>query len=123
MKRFLVIEDNGIGYLVNYNGNDTLSFLQKSVDGLIACAPARIGSADVWVNDEGLYNPNFSTNFYASLITCQRLVGPAVVASSDEAGETQSVPEFVLDWLRFQGLIIHEVANIDDVIRLRPVVA
>jgi len=91
MIEFLLIESNGMAYLVE-SEESTLATLQTLVDGLVECVIAdkhTLGfEADVWVNEEGFYREDFSINPVASFLTGRQIVGPAVLARSSKEGKT-----------------------------------
>jgi len=71
-------------------GDNTLHTLQTLVEGLVDLVAFQIEGNyfDLWVNDEGLYRPNFSLNFAATMFAGRGLVGPAVITRSSDDGET-----------------------------------
>ena len=109
--QFILIEDTGDAYLVN-SGDDTLSTLQSLVDGLIECVTATKATlgfdADVWVNEEGLYRPDFGINLVASFMTGRQLVGPAVIAKSTPQGKTTGLTLTNLYTLINDGLMLND---------------
>lgn len=68
----------------------TLKVLQTLVDGYVDCVvPEGETSIDMWVNDEGLYRPDFVRNTEASYLARRVLVGPIALAKSNRnTGET-----------------------------------
>lgn len=71
----------------------TLKVLQTLVDGYVDCvAPAgdlNEPSIDMWVNDEGLYRPDFVRNTEASYLAQMMIVGPVALAKANrKTGET-----------------------------------
>ena len=107
---FVVIEQTGYSFVTD-SGTDTLATLQLLVDGLVECVtpnPKVLGftCADVWVNEEGLYRPDFSINLVASYITGRQLVGPAVLARSTSQGRTVGLTERQLERLAADGLFL-----------------
>lgn len=74
-------------------GRDSLSFLQELVDGLVESVSAEPG-IDIWVNEEGLYRPDFFTNHFASFLAGTRLVGPGVLTGVSKGGETIAIPNY-----------------------------
>ena len=87
-------------YLVEKpEGQDTLSFLQSLVEGLIECV-SLTPTTDVWVNEEGLFRNDFVSNIGASLLAGRTLVGPAVL-TGQRNGETVSFPQDLLDMAHF----------------------
>lgn len=83
-------------------GQSTLDFAQELVGGLIECVHVPSLGVDVWVNEEGLYQPGFFVNALASIIArgdqanAYPLVGPAFIASVDHEGNMTSVPAGIL---------------------------
>jgi hypothetical protein len=106
---FVVIEPTGYA-LVTDTGTDTLATLQLLVDGLVECVtpnPKVLGfTADVWVNEEGLYRSDFSINLLASYLTGRQLVGPAVLARSTSHGRTVGLTERHLERLTADSLFL-----------------
>lgn len=76
-------------------GRDTLSFLQELVDGLIESVSLE-NETDIWVNEEGLYRPDFLTNHFASFLANTRLVGPAVLTGVTKGGKTVAPGEYFI---------------------------
>lgn len=87
-------------YLVEKpEGQDTLSFLQSLVEGLIESV-SLTPTTDVWVNEEGLFRNDFVSNIGASTLAGRTLVGPAVLTGQHN-GETVSFPESLLEMAHF----------------------
>jgi hypothetical protein len=110
---FLYLTESGTAALVDTEGTDeSLPALQALVDGWVdvvstAGAMSPIGfDADIWVNDEGLYRSDFGVNLLASLFTGRRLVGPAVLATSDSEGRTRGLTKAQVTRLGRRGLEI-----------------
>lgn len=112
MTNFLYLNEFGDALLVRHEGERTLETLQTLVQGLIQGVltdPARVGfTADVWVNEEGLYEPTFTINPLASVFTGHRLVGPAVVSEYDDDGRTVGLSNDAIARLREDGLFIDD---------------
>ena len=112
-KHFLYINEFGDALLVRHEGDDTLTALQTLVEGYVQPVPtdpAKTGfSGDVWVNEDGLYQPTFSVNLLASGFAGQRLVGPAVITRFDaETGKTIGLTADNLANLTRKGLTIDD---------------
>lgn len=73
----------------------TLDSLQRLVDGYVDCVvPGNEPTVDMWVNDEGLYRPDFYRNAEASYLARTVIVGPVVLAKSNpNTGETLGLDE------------------------------
>ena len=112
MKVIYINDLNKRPYLVEKaEGQDTLSFLQTMVDGLIESV-AIDSDTDLWVNEEGLFRDDFVMNIVASTASGRPLVGPAVL-TGQRNGETVSVPETYLDLANFEETFTaDEVATI-----------
>lgn len=104
-------------YLVEKpEGQDTLSFLQSLVEGLIECV-SLTPDTDVWVNEEGLFRNDFVSNIGVSLLAGRTLVGPAVL-TGQQNGETVSFPDRYWDTSHFQ-----QTYTAEEVIAIRKQVA
>ena len=108
MTNFLYLNEFGDALMVRHEGGSTLPTLQALVEGLIQYVPTDENEAgidaDIWVNEEGLYQPTFSVNLLASLFAGQRLVGPAVISRSADDGETVGLSKDDFDLLTRNGL-------------------
>jgi hypothetical protein len=124
MTNFLYLNEFGDALLVRHEGESTLHTLQTLVQGLIQYVPTRMTKfdGDVWVNEEGLYEPTFSLNLIASNIAGQRLVGPAVIAKS-KGGETVGLSDADLAVFTSDGLYVDdnhgEGYTADDAVAIR----
>jgi hypothetical protein len=112
-KHFLYLNEFGDALLVAHEGDDTLTTLQTLVEGWVQPVPTNeteTGFAgDVWVNEEGLFQPTFTLNLLASAFAGQRLVGPAVIARfSNETGETLGLTKANLTAITRKGLHIDD---------------
>lgn len=88
-KRFVVIPTEGDCYFYSCDG-ETLPALQALVGGLVDVV--NLGrDVDMWVNDEGRYTQPL--NLGASLTARQPIYGVAVLAGSNDEGETISLPD------------------------------
>lgn len=124
---FVVIEQTGYAFVTG-SGTNTLETMQLLVEGLVECVTVDskvLGfSADVWVNEEGLYRPDFSINLVASYMTGRQLVGPAVLSRSTSHGRTVGLTERHLERLAADGLFLdyNEGNNwtADEVVAWRP---
>lgn len=109
MMEFLLIESNGMAYLVE-SEESTLATLQTLVDGLVEYVIAdkhTLGfEADVWVNEEGLFREDFSINLVASFLTGRQIVGPAVLARSSKEGRTLGLTSSHITRLIEDGLMV-----------------
>lgn len=107
---YLYIGQQGDAVLVDRGDMPSLDALQALVGGLIECvSPNQIDPCvDVWVNEEGLYMPEFGINLVASYITGRQIVGPAVLAGYRVDGATIGVPDAVIKNLKRDGLMIHD---------------
>lgn len=102
MKVIYLNDLDGLPYIVEKEEEqDTLSFLQALVDGLIESVS--IGrNTDIWVNEEGLYRNDFAVNRLATGLARNfagdhyTLVGPAVITGVTRNGKTVSVSEGLL---------------------------
>jgi hypothetical protein len=104
-------------YLVEKpEGQDTLSFLQSLVEGLIESV-SLTPDTDVWVNEEGLFRNDFVSNIGASLLAGRTLVGPAVL-TGHQNGETVGFPERYWDTSHLQ-----QTYTAEEVIAIRKQVA
>lgn len=83
------------------NSRGTLKFLQALTEGLIECVQLDT-SVDMWVNEEGLFRPDFVTNSSASRLAIRMtghpyvLRGPAVITRQVN-GETVGFTDQQLD--------------------------
>lgn len=112
-KHFLYLNEFGDALLVRHEGDDTLTTLQTLVEGYVQPVPTNKTEAgfegDVWVNEEGLFQPTFTVNLLASVFAGQRLVGPAVVARfSSETGATLGLTKANIASLTRKGLTIDD---------------
>lgn len=111
-KRFLYLSEHGAALLVTRHGHDTLKTLRTLVEGNIehvTAHPIVTGfTADVWINDEGLFEATFTINPIASLFAHQPLVGPAVLTRTDLDGNTTSLTADDLRTLTNRGLLIDD---------------
>ena len=83
---------------VNLHDDDTLTALQTLVDGYVESV--HVNPIDIWVNEEGLFRPDFVPNKIASNIANVRLVGPAVITGIDvNTGETLGLSQKQIDAL------------------------
>jgi hypothetical protein len=98
--------DNGPVHLVvdmtdASNSKGTLKFLQTLTEGLIECVQLK-RSVDMWVNEEGLFHPDFEINSSASRLAIRItghpyvLRGPAVITRQVN-GETVGFTDQQLD--------------------------
>lgn len=112
MKVIYINDLNRRPYLVEKSeSEDTLTFLQTLVGGLIECVSID-RETDLWVNEEGLFQNDFVTNIVASSLGNRPLVGPAVL-TGQKNGATTSVPEQYLDLANFEETFTaNEVATI-----------
>lgn len=112
----LVIEPDGTIRDVTLDDNDersTLRGLQQAVGGMVDLVG--LHGFDVWVHDEGLYEHAESPNrLVTSIVFTERLVhqgpevaryttmlyGPAVLACSDEHGNTVSLKPEIAERIR-----------------------
>lgn len=109
MNEYLFIDQGGDALIVRQEAHETsLSCLQTLVGGLIQIVPSDKIDADVWVNEEGLFFPQFGINLVASYITGRQLVGPVVFANSNEEGDTISLDKNILNLLKREGLLIDD---------------
>jgi hypothetical protein len=109
MNQYLYIDQFGDAIIVRQEPTETsLSCLQTLVGGLIQIVPTDRIRADVFVNEEGLFFPQFGINLTASYITGRQLVGPAVFAGSNKDGDTISLYDSTLNKLKREGLLIHD---------------
>jgi len=108
-KHFLYLNEFGDALLIRHEGDDTLTTLQTLVGGLVQYVPTRMTKfdGDVWVNEEGLYEPTFTLNLMASNIAGQRLVGPAVIAKS-KGGATVGLSDADLAVFTKDGLYVDD---------------
>jgi hypothetical protein len=111
MTNFLYLNEFGDALLVRHEGAvSTLPTLQTLVEGWVQYVPADEDEtgidADIWVNEEGLYQPTFTVNLLASLFAGQRLVGPAVISRRDDDCETVGLSKDDFDLLTRNGLQI-----------------
>jgi hypothetical protein len=108
MINFLYLNEFGDALMVRHEGGSTLRTLQTLVEGLIQYVPTDEDEAgidaDLWVNEEGLYQPTFSVNLLASLFAGQRLVGPAVISRANDEGETVGLSKDDFGLLTRNGL-------------------
>lgn len=112
-KTFLYLNEFGDALLVKHEGDNTLKTLQTLVEGYVQPVPtnkAETGfEGDIWVNEDGLYQPTFSVNLLASMFAGQRLVGPAVITRfSHETGATLGLTKKNIESLTRKGLMIDD---------------
>ena len=110
---FLYLNEFGDALLINHEGDDTLTTLQTLVEGYIQPVPTNTAETgfegDVWVNEEGLFQPTFTVNLLASVFAGQRLVGPAVIARfSPTTGKTLGLTKENLASLTRKGLLVDD---------------
>lgn len=105
---YLYIGQQGDAVLVDKGDMPSLDALQTMVGGWIqSVSPNKIDPCvDVWVNEEGLYMPEFGINLVASFMSGRQLVGPAVITGFRVDGATIGVPDAVLKNLKRDGLMI-----------------
>lgn len=124
MKQFVLIEQDGYGFVVN-EGDTTLSTLQTLVDGLIECVAVpsfHFGfPVDLWVNEEGLFREDFLLNIPASQLAGRPIVGPAVIARSNANGETLGLTEGQLNKVRESLIVDTDPMTIEQVLYWRNV--
>ena len=120
--KFIYINEFGDVLPVAHEGDSTLTTLQALVGGyvdLVAADPDRLGfTADVWVNDEGLYDPRFIPNGLISHLTGYPLVGPAVITRSDSDGNTVGLTDADIATLKGSLLVDERVWTVDEVAAL-----
>lgn len=89
-----------------------LGLLQTLVQGRISYASLDADETgfegDLWLNDEGLYQPTFTLNYLATVFTGQRIVGPAVIATASTEGDTLGLTRANLRALSSKGLRIDD---------------
>jgi hypothetical protein len=111
-KHFLYLNEFGDALLINHDTESTLQTLQTLVEGYVQCVsadPHETGiTADIWINEEGLYQPTFAINLLASAFTRQQIVGPAVIARSNTEGETIGLTTDDLTAITSQGLVVDD---------------
>lgn len=111
MTNYLYITEFGDALTVELS-DDTLLDLQTLVGGYIECVPANprtLGfSADVWVNEEGLFRQGFAINFLASYITGRQIVGPAVIANFTSEGKTIGLTKQQMARVRKDGMMVDD---------------
>lgn len=107
---YILIEENGETYLIDNQEPSSLAMLQFLVDGLIECValPENVlgFAADLWVNEEGLFRPDFTGNIGASILAGRPLVGPAVITRTNRAGETIGITDDQLNFLIEDGFLL-----------------
>lgn len=124
---YLYIDEFGNAVTVKPNPDtSTLTDLQTGVDGWIDITTGKIGGFrfDIVINDEGLYRNDFGTNFVATYMAGQQIVGPVVITKSTPSGETigLTIPE--LEIIKKDGLrIINTIMTMDEAVALRQKVA
>lgn len=109
MNQYLFVDQHGDALIVRQEPHETsLSCLQTLVGGLIQLAPSTKIDADVWVNEEGLFFPQFGINLVGSYISGRQLVGPVVFANSNSNGDTISLRDSILNKLKREGLMVDD---------------
>ena len=88
--KHLVVTDTGWATIVEGSDNDSLSDLQKMVNGLITYVPCQKTwhGLDCCVNEDGDFRPELYPNYVASYECNYPLVGVAVINRSNSQGET-----------------------------------
>jgi hypothetical protein len=95
---FLAITQYGYAATIKTDGSSLKAF-QTIVGGNVDVVTTREGTYlphefDVFVNDEGLFRPDFCMNLIASYFTGQTLVGPVVLSNVNiKTGETLGLTE------------------------------
>jgi hypothetical protein len=111
-KHFLYLNEFGDALLVKHEGDNTLRTLQTLVEGFIQCVPTNDTETgfcgDIWVNEEGLYQPTFAANMLASILAGQCLVGPAVITRSNDEGETVGLADTDMKAIQRKGLVVDD---------------
>jgi hypothetical protein len=111
MTNYLYITEFGDALSVEVSDN-TLLDLQTLVGGYIECVtanPRTLGfSADVWVNEEGLFQQGFSINFLASYLTGRQIVGPVVIANVTSEGNTIGLTKQQMARVRKDGMMVDD---------------
>lgn len=117
--KYLYIGQQGDAVLVDPGKSRSLEALQAMVGGWIECvSPNNIDPCvDVWVNEEGLYMPEFGINLVASYMSGRQIVGPAVITGSRVDGATIGVPNVVIKNLKRDGLMIADEVMSPDQVR------
>lgn len=119
IQEYLLLTEGGDAHLVAAQvttTHDSLKALQDLVGGLIEYVAQDRIKCDVYANEEGLFVPHFGLNLVASAITGRQLVGPVVLASSDNAGNTTSLSTDVIKKLERDGLMIQdELVSVDTI--------
>lgn len=93
---------------------ERLAFMQSLVEGLIELVPNEDG-VDIYVNENGLYNPEFQRNGILTLIargethSPYALVGPGIITGHDGKGNTTSVPQSFIDKWFFPEILDPDV--------------
>lgn len=107
---YLYIGQQGDAVLVDKGDMPSLEALQTMVGGWVECvSPNKIDPCvDVWVNEEGLFMPEFGINLVASYMTGRQIVGPAVITGYRVDGATIGVPDAVIKNLKRDGLMISQ---------------
>ena len=107
---YILIEDNGETFLIDNQEPSSLGMLQFLVDGLVECVAlpkSVLGfSADLWVNEEGLFRPDFTGNIGASILADRPIVGPAVITRSTPQGKTVGITDNQLNFLIEDGFLL-----------------
>lgn len=91
--------------------DSSLEIMQIAVDGFVTYVVGEHNGIkyDIWVNDEGLYRNDFYVNDLASsLYGLQQLVGPALIAKSDDEGKTipltnEEIENLQTGFMNFRG--------------------
>jgi hypothetical protein len=117
---FIYITQNGYAALIKNDSDHSLDALQRLVGGFVGCSPSSPDfmdmQADVWYNDEFLYETSFSANYVASkMVGCyyyNPICGPAVIASFDNEGNTCGLSDTEIEYLS-RKLPLHGSTEID----------
>jgi len=101
---FLAIAESGYAFTLKSEGSSLATFqsiVDGNVDVVTTTFPGLPHSFDLWVNDEGLYRNDFTTNLVASHLAGTVLVGPAVLSNVNiDTGETTGLTSADLEALR-----------------------
>jgi hypothetical protein len=106
---YLYIDEYGNAIKVSPSQTEgTLTDLQTGVEGFIDVTTGQIGDlrVDVVVNDEGLYREDFGTNYVATYLCGQRIVGPVVITMATPEGATIPLTAEQITLFEKDGLLV-----------------
>lgn len=117
---FIYITQNGYAALVTHDTGSSLTALQTLLGGYVDCMSSDREvmefDADIWVNDEFLFQKDFGVNYPASKMAgcyyVNPIFGPAVITKVDNEGNTCGLSDKEIEILK-RKLPLYGTTEID----------